>query len=295
MGGASWTRNVVWRKGRFFVIIDEIEATKAGTFALECNWRTLGTPSLDGDRLEAVQRDPDSGREDRFLLEGVGGDRVTMERDWEAFGHWWKEYPYSDDFVNILRQSVSREMATGDRHTFINLFYATNDAKPLDVRMRRVGETAVLIEGSEGRMLVGTGGPDGAFAVGPISGEADVYVIGEGWFALCGGRRLLRGKTSALSNATARCRLRSIWSRALASRTQPETRKRDAVRSATNACRRETPSRACQPRTPISPLDDNLWDIPAVGIRRRETVWAVFQTRDCAASGRTTSGPLSDA
>lgn len=194
--GASWTRNVVWRKGRFFVIIDEIEATKAGTFALECNWRTLGTPSLDGDRLEALQRDPDSGREDRFLLEGVGGDRVTMERDWEAFGHWWKDYPYSDDFVNILRQSVSREMAAGDRHTFINLFYATNDVKPLDVRMRRVGETAVLIEGSEGRMLVGTGGRDGAFAVGPVSGEADVYVIGEGWFALCGGRRLLGGETA---------------------------------------------------------------------------------------------------
>ena len=190
--GARWTRNVVWRKGRFFVVIDEIEATAPGTFALECNWRTLGTPALDGDRLETVQRDPDSGREDRFVLEGAGGDRVTMERDWEAFGHWWKDYPYSDDFVNILRQSVSREMAAGDRHTFINLFYATNDAKPLDVRIRRVGETAVLVEGSEGRMLIGTGGEDGSFAVGPISGSADVYAIGEGWFALLGGT-LLRG------------------------------------------------------------------------------------------------------
>ncbi|MDE2998396.1 MAG: VCBS repeat-containing protein [Gemmatimonadota bacterium] len=190
--GARWTRNVVWLKGRFFVVIDEIKATEPGTFALECNWRTLGTPVLDGGRLETLQRDPDSGREDRFILEGTGGDRVTMERDWEAFGHWWKDYPFSDDFVNILRQSVSREMAAGDRHTFINLFYATNDAKPLDVRMRRVGETAVLIEGSEGRMLVGTGGADGSFAVGPISGSADVYAIGEGWFAVLGGT-LLRG------------------------------------------------------------------------------------------------------
>lgn len=190
--GARWTRNVVWLKGRFFVVIDEVEAAEAGTFALECNWRSLGTPTLHGDRLETLQRDPGSGREDRFVLEGAGGDRVTMERDWEAFGHWWKDYPYSDDYVNILRQSVSREMAAGDRHTFINLFYATNDAKPMDVRMRRVGETAVLLEGPEGRMLIGTGGEDGSFAVGPISGSADVYAIGEGWFALLGGT-LLRG------------------------------------------------------------------------------------------------------
>ncbi len=197
--GARWTRNVVWRKGRFFVVIDEIEASKAGTFALECNWRTLGTPALDGDRLETLQRDQDSGREDRFVLEGAGGDRVTMERDWEAFGHWWKDYPYSDDYVNILRQSVSREMAPGDRHTFINLFYATNDAKPLDVRMWRVGENAVLLDGSEGRMLIGTGGADGSFAVGPISGKADVYVIGEGWFALLGGT-LLRGDATFLDS-----------------------------------------------------------------------------------------------
>ncbi len=200
--GARWTRNVVWLKGRFFVVIDEVEATEAGTFALECNWRSLGTPTLHGDRLETVQRDPDSGREDRFVLEGAGGDRVTMERDWEAFGHWWKDYPYSDDFVNILRQTVSRGMSAGDRHTFINLFYASNDAKPLDVRMRRVGETAVLIEGSEGRMLIGTGGADGSFAVGPISGSADVYAIGEGWFALLGGT-LLRGDATLFESDAA--------------------------------------------------------------------------------------------
>lgn len=197
--GARWTRNVVWRKRRFFVVIDEIEASKAGTFALECNWRTLGTPALNGDRLETLQRDQDSGREDRFVLEGAGGDRVTMERDWEAFGHWWKDYPYSDDYVNILRQSASREMAAGDRHTFISLFYATNDAKPLDVRMRRVGENAVLLDGSEGRMLIGTGGADGSFAVGPVSGKADVYAIGEGWFALLGGT-LLRGDATFLDS-----------------------------------------------------------------------------------------------
>ena len=81
---------MVWRKGRYFVVVDEVEATQAGAFALQCSWRTLGTPTLEANRLETVQRDPEDGREDRFVLEGVGGDRILLERDWESFGHWWK-------------------------------------------------------------------------------------------------------------------------------------------------------------------------------------------------------------
>ena len=44
-------------------------------------------------------------------------------------------------------------------------------------------------------MLVGTGGAEGEFVVGPLLGKAGVYALGEGWFALCGGR-LLRGKAT---------------------------------------------------------------------------------------------------
>jgi hypothetical protein len=188
--GARWTRNIVWLVGRLFVVIDEVEATRAGAFAIQCNWRSLGTPKLEGGRLEAVQRDPDSGREDRFVLENAGDDRISLERDWISFGHWWKNYSYSDDYVNILSESANREMAEGDRHTFANLFYATNETKPVEARMRRVGESAVLIEGSEGTILVGSGGQDGTFSAGPISGKAQVYAVGEGWFALLAGTSL---------------------------------------------------------------------------------------------------------
>ncbi len=192
--GARWVRNMVWFKGLYFVAVDEVEATAAGSFALECHWRCLGRPELNGGRLEAVQRDAESGREDRFVLEGVGGDRVSLERDWENFGHWWHDYPYSDDYVNILHQSANREMAAGDRHTFIHLFYATNAEKPVDARMRRVGASAALVDGSGGRALVGTGGADSAFEVGPFSGSAAIYAVGEGWFALCGGTSLRCGE-----------------------------------------------------------------------------------------------------
>ncbi len=188
--GALWVRNVVWCKGRCFVVVDEVEATKAGAFALQCHWRILGTPTLRDGTLEAVQQDPESGREDRFVLQSVGGGRLSLERDWENFGHWWDAYPYADDYVNILHESANREMAVGDRHTFINLFYASSERKPVDDRMRRVGDSAVVVEGSEGRMMVGTGGGNTAFEVGPLSGRAEVYAVGDGWFALCNGTSL---------------------------------------------------------------------------------------------------------
>lgn len=188
--GALWVRNIVWRRGRYFVVVDEVEATKPGAFALQCHWRTLGTPALKDGMLEVIQQDPETGREDRFVLQSVGGGRMSLERDWENFGHWWDAYPYADDYVNILRESANREMAAGDRHTFISLFYASNTRKPVDDRMRRVGESAVAVEGSQGRMLVGTGGGTGAFEVGSISGRAEIYAAGDGWFALCNGTSL---------------------------------------------------------------------------------------------------------
>ena len=188
--GATWVRNVVWRRGRFFVVVDEVEATKAGAFALQCHWRTLGTPALKDGTLEAVQQDPETGREDRFVLQSAGGGRMSLERDWENFGHWWDSYPYADNYVNILRESANREMAVGDRHTFINLFYASNPEKPVDDRMRRVGESAVVVDGSDGRIVAGTGGGDGAFEVGPLAGRAEIFAAGDGWFALCNGTSL---------------------------------------------------------------------------------------------------------
>ena len=188
--GALWVRNVVWRRGRYFLVVDEVEATKPGAFALQCHWRTLGTPDLKDDTLKVVQRDPASGREDTFVLQSAGGGRMSLERDWENFGHWWDAYPYADDYVNILRESANREMAAGDRHTFINLFHASNPRKPVDDRMRRVGDSAVVVEGSQGPMLAGTGGGTGAFEVGPVSGRAGIYAAGDGWVALCNGTSL---------------------------------------------------------------------------------------------------------
>ena len=193
--GARWTRNLLWRKGGWFVVFDRVTATQAGAFALQCHWRTLGTPTLTGDDLEVVQRDPKSGREDRFVLRGSGGDRTSMERDWENFGHWWGAYPYADDFVNILHQSATRQMEAGESHTFLNLFYASNDQKPLACDMRRVGASAAEVlsgPGDEG-YLVGVGDADSAFDAKGLSVRAALFSVSAEGFALCEGSEVSNG------------------------------------------------------------------------------------------------------
>ena len=188
--GALWIRSILWCKGRCFVVVDEVEATQDGEFALQCHWRALGETTLKEGTLEAVQRDPENGREDRFVLQTTEDSRVSLELDRENFGYCWFGYPYVDDCVSILRESANRKMDAGDRYGFINLFYATNDAKPVDDRMRRVGPSAVTIDGSEGRMAAGTGDKVGTFALGPVSGRSAVYAFGDGWFSLCNGTSL---------------------------------------------------------------------------------------------------------
>ena len=188
--GARWTRSIVWLRGRSFVVIDDVVATQAGQFTLQCHWRALGGGTLEGDRLEVVQRDPDTGREDRFVLQGTGGDRVSLEKDWENFGHWWESYPYAEDIVSILSQSTVLHMAVGDRHTFSNLFYASNDEKPVVDTIRPIGPTTSCVAGASGSIVVGTGDGKADFELGPVSGQAQVYAIGEGWFALCNGTAL---------------------------------------------------------------------------------------------------------
>ena len=39
--GADWRRNIFWKKGEFFFVLDELVARKGGDFLFECVWKTL--------------------------------------------------------------------------------------------------------------------------------------------------------------------------------------------------------------------------------------------------------------
>jgi len=55
--GADWERNIIWKKGEYFLFLDRVRARTAGDFRLECRWRTLGDVELSGNTATAVQGD----------------------------------------------------------------------------------------------------------------------------------------------------------------------------------------------------------------------------------------------
>ncbi len=53
--GVNWDRCVVWPKGRYFLVVDEMRAVESGAYNFQCIWRTLGNADLDGRRWTSTQ------------------------------------------------------------------------------------------------------------------------------------------------------------------------------------------------------------------------------------------------
>ncbi len=47
--GVDWTRRIMWRKGEYFIVADDVEARESGDYDLELTWKTI---DLGDERLE---------------------------------------------------------------------------------------------------------------------------------------------------------------------------------------------------------------------------------------------------
>ncbi len=76
--GLDWRRHVLWRKGEYFVVVDELQALADGRYNTRCYWRTLGEPQLDGPDLRVTQR-PRGGEDAVRVVEadGAGGGQAV--------------------------------------------------------------------------------------------------------------------------------------------------------------------------------------------------------------------------
>ena len=48
-----WSRNIIWDKERWFLVVDELEAEEDASFAFQAFWRTMGKVRLNGRELTA--------------------------------------------------------------------------------------------------------------------------------------------------------------------------------------------------------------------------------------------------
>lgn len=118
-------------------IVDRIELTRAGADPI----------AIEGEDCQYPQ--PEEPRVDTLTLSSSGIQKLTLVRDADNFGKWWKNYEYAEPVVNILQQQTSGPMKAGELRRFGNLIFVSNGERPKEYRLSKY-DRAWAIRGPKG-------------------------------------------------------------------------------------------------------------------------------------------------
>ena len=183
-GGLGWTRAIVRRRKRYFLVLDEAIVEEEGDYDLRLLWRWLGDAEHEGCVLRVAQ-------------EGAGAVQVSAGpegRTRKELRHFvgrfpvWGEYPYAGPEVTVWEQRDVCRMGREDRKFWANVFLSSAGRTPEPYELTRVGEGAVQLVDPQGRSTLA--------GFGPFSSE-DVEVDGLCFLLESEGPRVLVRGTSA--------------------------------------------------------------------------------------------------
>ena len=162
-------RAIFWKKGRFFVLVDQAVADKDGEYFARSNLRALGTAEVRDGTFWLSQGD-------RFC-KIVPDGRANLDLERYEYGNadqWATFYPHAEPVVKIFQQDKSRQLKEGESIGFVNLLYAYADEQEQDaVQMASVSETCALVTDRDQPALIGVG------AAPEYLGTADMFVVSE--------------------------------------------------------------------------------------------------------------------
>ena len=144
--GADWTRTILWRKGQWFLVVDEVTAREAGDYRLDLRWRTRGDQvSLEDDGSLLVRQGSEA-----FTI--IPGDDAPRRLDLEPDGarNNWSAYPYGDATAVMLARE-ERPMAAGERVVFASLMTVGPADTMSRLKFRRADAGRFVIEGGADR------------------------------------------------------------------------------------------------------------------------------------------------
>jgi hypothetical protein len=210
--GMDWQRNIIWRRGQYFVVLDVCRAEEAGKYAISCVWRSPNRGKLAGNTWSVRQG------EDDFVLRS--GTPAALSLD--AISH----RPLTD-FTGtpgfMLRQDHSGTKERGGTTVFQNLFFTKHQSDERDFDIRSLGEHAVVVKSSAGDQasdrqelaVIGVG----PWSDGPLAVDADLFYIADNGVYLAGGKRRasFNGAPIQSGNAELTEFLKRQWNRAAAS------------------------------------------------------------------------------
>ncbi|MEX2574258.1 MAG: hypothetical protein WD317_08175, partial [Balneolaceae bacterium] len=168
--GLNWSRNILWRKGESFIVIDRLEAQQAGEYDLRARWRVLGETDLDGRTLSVTQ--PGA----RFHISNADESLFEFEEE-EPGQSDWSRYEHAAPVVTTWVQRRRETLAEGESLAFVNLLYARPDTEGTDLTLTRIEEgLALLKEAGQPARIAGIA-PDRREFAG-LTIEASAFDIG---------------------------------------------------------------------------------------------------------------------
>ncbi len=162
--GVDWYRNILWKRGSFFLVVDEVNVKEDGSYVFENLWHGMGQAMLlDGHDLKLTQ----DGEREFHIVSLDDSTKRLRERD-KHTRKYWAEYPYTKAPITLLREIKMGQYIEGDEITYLNLLIGD---EPYSVI--RVGERSALITVGHDQYLMGTSG----FASDYLKTDARIFVI----------------------------------------------------------------------------------------------------------------------
>ncbi len=182
-----------------------------------------------GEREQAAT----SGR-NRFTLAWPAEVPATFDRDTETLGRYLPINPHRDQALNIVEQSMSRDLARGDSACFVNAFSAWQGEAP-GLQVRRLDENIALVRHAGEVALVGAAAHGTEADVGPISASGALFLISPSRVILHGAEASLDGVSLAAGeqpDPAIAAALQAAWEKAGDGATEGEDRWSDLPRAA---------------------------------------------------------------
>ena len=177
--GVDWSRNIVWLKGDWFLVADEMQAQEAGDFSFRMLWQTIGDVELGEDGLSIEQQ----GQFGAIRM--TPELQFTLEHDRE-YGQNWSGYEFIDEaVVHKLTGIWNGQLDAGEQVTLFTLLHASGES-PSPLHLTRLGPNAVAVTGGdEEPTLVATGGAERTISLGgQARANGDAALLRPGMLAL---------------------------------------------------------------------------------------------------------------
>jgi outer membrane protein assembly factor BamB len=188
--GATWQRALVWRKGEYLLVLDEVEANEPGNYTIEARYRTLGDETFADDGTFTVTQGDAS-----FHIASDGARQRWVEPVDISIAYLWdpqlvedrqKRYGTWPVVLKMLHLSAEADLARGQRATVASLLWASKDALAKRWSVTKVGTLAAILRRGDDIEFVG----QGSFQARGVEFTGEAFRIGAGVLALAGVTRL---------------------------------------------------------------------------------------------------------